>query len=80
MSPILTVVGATGVQGGSVVQSVLKSGKYKVRAVTRNTDSEKAKALASQGVEVVTADLNDEESLVKAFHVSNRITSYGGLG
>ena len=70
MSSILTVIGATGVQGGSIVQSALQSGKYKVRAVTRNVNSAKAKALGSQGVEVVTADINDEESLVKAFHVS----------
>ena len=70
MVPILTVVGATGAQGGSVVDAALKAGVYKVRAITRNTSSEKAKALAARGVEVVKADLNDLASLVGAFQVS----------
>ncbi len=69
MSPILSVIGATGAQGSSVVNSALKDGTYKVRAITRKVDSDKAKALAAKGVEVVAADLNDEESLVKAFEV-----------
>jgi saccharopine dehydrogenase-like NADP-dependent oxidoreductase len=70
MSQILTVMGATGAQGSSVVNHALKDGKYKIRAVTRNVNSEKAKALASRGVEVVAADINSEESLLKAFEVS----------
>ncbi len=69
MLPILTVVGATGVQGGSIVASALAAGNYKVRGLTRNVNSAKATALASQGVEVVAADLGDEESLIQAFHV-----------
>jgi uncharacterized protein YbjT (DUF2867 family) len=74
MSPIITVIGATGVQGGSVIDAALKSGIYKVRAITRNINSDKAKALAARGVELATADLNDEQSLIKAFDVS--IPSY----
>jgi uncharacterized protein YbjT (DUF2867 family) len=70
MSPIITVIGATGVQGGSVVDAALKSGIYKVRAITRNINSDKAKALAARGVELATADLNGEQSLIKAFDVS----------
>lgn len=70
MSQIITVIGATGVQGGSVVDAALKSGIYKVRAITRNINSDKAKALAARGVELATADLSDEQSLIKAFHVS----------
>jgi uncharacterized protein YbjT (DUF2867 family) len=70
MSPIITVIGATRVQGGSVVDAALKSGIYKVRAITRNINSDKAKALAARGVELATADLNDEQSLIKAFDVS----------
>jgi hypothetical protein len=65
--PILTVVGATGAQGSSVVSSALESGLYKVRAITRNTASDKAKALIAKGVEVVSADLNSESSLAAAF-------------
>lgn len=69
MSKLITVVGATGAQGGSVVASALKSGNYKVRGITRNVNSEAAKALTAQGVEMVSADANDEASLVKAFKV-----------
>jgi hypothetical protein len=69
MAPILTVIGATGAQGSSVVDHALKAGTYRVRAVTRNPNGEKAKALSAKGVEVVQADVNDEESLVKAFSV-----------
>jgi len=72
-SPILTVIGATGAQGSSVVNSALATGHYKVRAVTRNTTSEKAAALKARGVEVVSADVNDEASLVKAFDGSTAI-------
>jgi uncharacterized protein YbjT (DUF2867 family) len=39
-----------------------------VRALTRNADSGKARQLASQGVEVVEADLDDEASVRKALH------------
>jgi taspase (threonine aspartase 1) len=65
--PIITVTGATGSQGGAVVQALLKRGKFRVRAVTRNPESSAAKALASQGCEVVKADMTDKASLVKAF-------------
>ena len=63
--PFITVTGATGSQGGAVVQAILKRGKFRVRAVTRNPESSAAKALASQGCEVVKADMTDEASLVK---------------
>lgn len=69
MSKLFTVVGATGTQGSSVINAVLKDGSYRVRGLTRNPDSAKAKALVQQGVQVVKADINDEQSLVKAFEV-----------
>jgi len=61
---LIAVTGATGAQGGSVCKFLLKDGKYKVRALTRNPD--KAKDLAAQGVEVVKADMNDVEGLKEA--------------
>jgi putative NADH-flavin reductase len=76
MASVLTVIGATGKQGSSVVNAALKNGTYKIRAVTRNLNSEKAKALATLGVELVTADVNDEHSLLKAFEVSSYSSSY----
>lgn len=51
MSKIIAVHGATGAQGGSVVRSLLKS-DWKVRAITRNTASDSAKALIKLGAEV----------------------------
>ncbi|MCJ1284643.1 hypothetical protein MMC26_003978 [Xylographa opegraphella] len=67
MAKTIAVCGATGGQGGSVARILLKRGEWKVRAITRNVESRGAKALAAQGAEVVAADLDDEESLVKAF-------------
>ncbi|TDL21423.1 NAD(P)-binding protein [Rickenella mellea] len=64
---LIVVTGATGAQGGSVVRFLLEDGSFQVRAVTRNADSEKAKELAAKGVEVVTGNLNDIESVKKAF-------------
>lgn len=56
LKKLVAVVGATGNQGGSVVQSLLKDGSYAVRGIVRNTDSDKAKALVARGVEIVKAD------------------------
>lgn len=69
MSKIIAVIGATGAQGGSVAEQFLQLDGWQVRAITRNADSDKAKALASKGAEVVTADCWDEASLIKAFEV-----------
>ncbi|MCJ1305246.1 hypothetical protein MMC08_008060 [Hypocenomyce scalaris] len=66
MSKTIVVFGATGVQGGGVVKELLKDQTWKIRGVTRNTSSETAQALSSQGVEMVTAHFDDTESLVKA--------------
>ena len=65
---IVSVVGATGTQGGSIVDTLLEEGKYSLRAITRNPDSAKAKSLAARGIEVVKADVNDLDSLKNAFH------------
>jgi uncharacterized protein YbjT (DUF2867 family) len=63
---IIAVVGATGAQGGGLVRVALADGKYTIRALTRKPDSDKAKALASAGAEVVAADLDDVASLTRA--------------
>ncbi len=46
---MIAVFGATGAQGGSVVEALLKDPGFKVRAVTRNAGADKAKALAAKG-------------------------------
>ena len=62
---IILVAGATGKQGGALVQHLL-TGKWKVRALTRNPESRAAKALAGRGVEVLRGDLEDPASLDRA--------------
>jgi uncharacterized protein YbjT (DUF2867 family) len=62
---IILVFGATGHQGGAVVKALLRS-DFAIRAVTRNPDQTKSKALAAQGVELVKADYADVESLKQA--------------
>ena len=66
---VIAVLGATGAQGGGLVRAILadKSGDFTARALTRNVNSDKAKALADMGAEVVAADIDDYESLKKAF-------------
>ena len=67
MAQLLTVFGATGKQGGSVVETILAhpslSSQYKIRAVTRDPSKPAAEALKKKGVEVVAADLNDKKSV-----------------
>jgi uncharacterized protein YbjT (DUF2867 family) len=66
---IIAVTGATGAQGGGLVRAILNhpSGGFAARALTRNVNSDKAKALAQLGAEVVAADIDDAASLQKAF-------------
>jgi len=64
---MIAVFGATGAQGGSVLKSLTNNDDYKVKAITRNANSEKAKMLAKlKNVTVQEADLNDPKSLDKA--------------
>jgi uncharacterized protein YbjT (DUF2867 family) len=66
---IIAVLGATGAQGGGLVRAILadRGGEFTARALTRNPGSEKARELARLGAEVVAADVDDEESLARAF-------------
>ena len=66
---IIAVVGATGAQGGGLVRAILQdpAGGCAVRALTRKAGSDKARALAKLGVEVVEADLDDAASVKRAF-------------
>jgi uncharacterized protein YbjT (DUF2867 family) len=66
---IIAVIGATGAQGGGVVRAILNdpAGGFAARAVTRNPSSPKAKELAKLGAEVVAGDVDDPQSLNRAF-------------
>ncbi|MEU3985818.1 NmrA family NAD(P)-binding protein [Streptomyces sp. NPDC026672] len=63
-APVL-VTGATGRQGGATARALVAAG-IPVRALVRDPDSERAGAVAALGVELVTGDLYDRDSLVRA--------------
>lgn len=58
MSKLITVFGATGNQGGSVIKHILAdsqlSSEFKIRGITRDVSKPAAKTLADQGVELAT--------------------------
>lgn len=62
---IILVTGATGQQGGATARALTGRG-FKVRALTRKPDSEKARALTAQGAEVVQGDFDNPDSLEHA--------------
>ncbi|KAI9670309.1 MAG: hypothetical protein M1831_006523 [Alyxoria varia] len=65
-SKTLAIFGATGAQGGAVLETMINVPGWKLRAFTRDPNSSKGKALTDRGVEVVKADLSDEEQLKSA--------------
>ena len=66
---IIAVIGATGATAGGLARAILDDpgGGFACRAITRYPESEAARALAERGANVVSADLDDEASLVRAF-------------
>ncbi|KAI9729591.1 MAG: hypothetical protein M1834_006787 [Cirrosporium novae-zelandiae] len=70
MSKLLTVFGATGVQGGSVIDFVQRSPElsktYRIRGITRDPSKTSAISLQEKGIEIVKADMDDFESLTRA--------------
>lgn len=70
MSKLIVVCGATGQLGGSVARRMLNGEGWRVRAITRNVNSQAAQALAAKGAELASADYDDEASLVEVFKVS----------
>lgn len=66
---VIAIVGGTGAQGGGLARAILDDPAtgFTARVLTRNPDSDKARALAERGAEVVAADLDDPESVRRAF-------------
>lgn len=66
---IIAVVGATGAQGGGLARAILAdpNGGFACRAITRDPNKDKAKDLTGKGAEVVRADLDNVDTLKKAF-------------
>lgn len=62
---VFLVLGATGQQGGAVVNSLLSRG-MKVRALVRDSQSDAAKVLAEKGAELAVGDLCNKASLISA--------------
>ena len=77
MAKLLTVFGATGQQGGSVVEYVINdpelSKQYKVRAITRDLTKSAVHTLQEKGVEVVKADSDDPDSLKQAMQGAHTV-------
>jgi uncharacterized protein YbjT (DUF2867 family) len=77
MSKTLAIFGATGQQGGSVLNYVLNdpdlSTQYKLRAITRDPSRPAAKALETKGVEIVQADADDISSLKRALQGTHTV-------
>ncbi|HTM92379.1 MAG TPA: NmrA/HSCARG family protein, partial [Flavisolibacter sp.] len=64
---LIAILGATGAQGGGLAKAILsdKNSEFSVRALTRDAQSEKAKALAAMGAEIIEGDIDNDESLRK---------------
>ncbi|KAJ2660247.1 hypothetical protein IWW48_003079 [Coemansia sp. RSA 1200] len=69
MTQTVAIIGATGLQGGSVLRALHATGRYKLVAVTRNTSSESAKEVKTKypDVELVAANIDDTASLERVF-------------
>jgi uncharacterized protein YbjT (DUF2867 family) len=66
---VVLVIGATGAQGGGLAHAILNDPdrKFALRVIARNPSSEKAASLAAKGAEVVAGDVDDADSLKRAF-------------
>ncbi|KAJ6485233.1 hypothetical protein DFH09DRAFT_1054451 [Mycena vulgaris] len=75
MSPsrIVSVFGATGLQGSAVVRALLKDGTFTPRAISRDPTSEAALKLKASGAEVVKGDPLDKASLLSALRGSEAV-------
>ena len=71
-SKLVLVTGATGKQGGAVVEALLTRG-HRVRALTRNSASPAANRLRQQGVEIAVGDFTDHDSLVRAMRGADAV-------
>lgn len=69
----IAIVGATGTQGSSVARTFLTLPNWHVRCLTRDSTSEKALQLGKLGGELVQANLEDEDSLRRAFDGAHAI-------
>lgn len=67
MSKLLVVVGITGTQGGSVAEAFMADSSWRIRGITRDTSKPTAQEWAARGVEMVSGDVDNVDSLVSSF-------------
>ncbi|KAM0284166.1 hypothetical protein ACHAQH_002156 [Verticillium albo-atrum] len=68
MAPVIFVVGGTGAQGIPVIRGLVKDGAYRVRALTRDLNSSRAKQLLDLGnVELQEGSFASEADLRAGF-------------
>ncbi|WP_345951330.1 NmrA/HSCARG family protein [Mucilaginibacter sp. PAMB04274] len=73
--PLITITGVLGKQGRSAAQTLLASGKYRVRGITRRINSPEALHLVAQGAELVNIPLDQgyQKEFVEAFRGSDGV-------
>jgi uncharacterized protein YbjT (DUF2867 family) len=73
--PLITIVGVLGKQGLSAARTLLESGRYRVRGITRRIGSPEAQRLASMGAELISIplELGHQKDFVKAFSGSDGV-------
>ncbi|KAJ7209353.1 hypothetical protein B0H12DRAFT_424186 [Mycena haematopus] len=70
---VVSVFAATGLQGGAVIDALLKDETFVPRAISRDPDSEASRKLKARGVEVVKGDPADKASIVTALRGSEAV-------
>ncbi|WP_207421550.1 NmrA/HSCARG family protein [Desertivirga brevis] len=73
--PLVTVTGVLGKQGLSVAHSLLNSGQYRVRGITRRADTPEGRKLKALGVELKSIPLSVgyEQEYIEAFKGSDSV-------
>jgi uncharacterized protein YbjT (DUF2867 family) len=73
--PLITITGVLGKQGLSTARTLLASGRYRVRGITRRINSPEAKELTQQGAELISIplDLGQQREFTEAFRGSDSV-------
>lgn len=73
--PLITITGVLGKQGLSTARTLLASGRYRVRGITRRIGSPEAKELTQQGAELLSIplDLGHQREFTDAFKGSDSV-------
>ncbi|CAM4930922.1 unnamed protein product [Rotaria socialis] len=67
MKPVIVVVGATGQQGGSVINALINSNKWTVRGLSRNISLEGSQKLIANGAQMISCNIDCFDECVEAF-------------